>query len=262
MLINLSDFFRSFYYFKERIILLMSRDIRSRFGKSVLSYVISLSAPLVWITITVLSFQLLSRKLTVFTDVISFVIAGILPYLLFRYTITAVMRTKSFYTSVSMLPSVKRWHVNLALAMVELINAVIVYLVVSVINYSVFSQWEISRPTGILNGLMMAWLLGLSVGYLCDALSERFSLVAKVVPVVLRPMFLISAVFYTGNEIPYSVSDLLTWNPLLHITEIMREGMFDSYVSFHGNALYPGLFSLSLLLAGLLFRHLNSSNGC
>ncbi|HCS0758813.1 TPA: Vi polysaccharide ABC transporter inner membrane protein VexB, partial [Salmonella enterica subsp. enterica serovar Typhi] len=91
----------SYYFMKlitvcELIILLMSRDIKTRYNGNLLNYMMVLAVPLVWISITVISFQYLNRSVPISTDDISFVIAGILPYLLFRYTITATMRTHSF----------------------------------------------------------------------------------------------------------------------------------------------------------------------
>ncbi|OAE10246.1 sugar transporter [Pantoea sp. OXWO6B1] len=255
-----SERFRNFISCYELIILLMSRDLRARFNDNVLSYVMVLAVPLAWITITVISFQLLSRKVPIFTDDVSFVIAGILPYLLFRYTITATMRTRSFYMSLIVVLPVKRKFVMFALASVEFINAVIIYIIVSSINFLFFSHWEIHKPLLIFNGMFMAWLLGCSFGYFCDALSDRFPLVYKALPVVLRPMFLISAVFYTANELPYSVLNVLSWNPLLHANEIVREGMFDGYQSFCLEPLYPLAFCATLFLAGLAFRLILSTH--
>lgn len=255
-----ADYFRNLLAFCELIILLMSRDIRARFHDNILSYVMVLAVPLAWIAITVISFQLLSRTVPIFTDDISFVIAGILPYLLFRYTITATMRARSFYASLVVVATVKRRHVILSLAAVEFVNAVIIYLIVSFINFMLFSRWEAHKPLLIFDGMLRAWLLGFSFGYFCDALSNRFPLIYKVVPVVLRPMFLISAVFYTANELPYSLFSVLGWNPLLHVNEIVREGMFEGYHSFYVEPLYPLAFSASLFLAGIVFRLIDETD--
>lgn len=238
----------------ELIILLMSRDIKTRYNGNVLNYMMVLAVPLVWITITVISFQYLNRAVPIFTDDISFVISGILPYLLFRYTITATMRTRSFFTSLAVVSQVKKRYVIFALAAVEFVNAVIIYIIVSLINFLIFSRWEAHKPILIFEGMVIAWLLGLSFGYFCDALSERFSLVYKAVPVVLRPMFLISAVFYTANELPYSLLSIFSWNPLLHVNEIVREGMFEGYHSFYLEPFYPLVFSATLFLAGIIFH--------
>ncbi|POT57211.1 Vi polysaccharide ABC transporter inner membrane protein VexB [Citrobacter amalonaticus] len=251
-----ADYFRKLLAFCELIILLMSRDIRARFHDNILSYVMVLAVPLAWITITVVSFQLLSRTVPIFTDDISFVIAGILPYLLFRYTITATMRSRSFYASLAVVAPVKRGHVTFSLAAVEFVNAVVIYIIVSFINFMVFSRWEVCKPILIFDGMLRAWLLGFSFGYFCDALSGRFPLVYKIVPVILRPMFLISAVFYTANELPYSIFSVLGWNPLLHVNEIVREGMFEGYHSFYVEPLYPLAFSATLFLSGVIFRRL------
>ncbi|WP_407641193.1 Vi polysaccharide ABC transporter inner membrane protein VexB [Budvicia aquatica] len=248
------DVFRPLFTFCRLILLLMSRDIRARFNDNILSYVMVLAVPLAWITITVVSFQFLARTLPILTDDISFVVAGILPYLLFRYTITATLRTPSFYQSLAIISTVKRRHVLLALAAVEFVNAVMIYLIVSLTNFLLFAHWEMHTPLRMFEGMLMAWLLGLSFGYCADALAGRFPLVYKAVPVVLRPMFLISAVFYTANELPSSLARVLRWNPLLHANDIVREGMFDGYHSFYADLSYPLVFSTALFMAGMIFR--------
>lgn len=249
----------SYYFMKlitvcELIILLMSRDIKTRYNGNLLNYMMVLAVPLVWISITVISFQYLNRSVPISTDDISFVIAGILPYLLFRYTITATMRTHSFSTSLAVVSQVKKRHVIFSLAAIEFVNAVIIYIIISLINFLIFSRWEAQKPFLIFEGMVIAWLLGLSFGYFCDALSERFPLVYKAVPVMLRPMFLISAVFYTANELPYSLLSIFSWNPLLHANEIVREGMFEGYHSLYLEPFYPLAFSATLFLAGLIFH--------
>lgn len=238
----------------EIIILLMIRDIKAKYNDNILSYLMVLAVPLAWIVITVISFEFIARVVPIYTDDISFVIAGILPYLLFRYTITATMRTRLFYTSLIVVAPVKRAYVIFALANVEFVNAFVIYIIVSSINYLIFSRWEVFQPFLIFSGMFQAWLLGFSFGYFCDSISDRFSLIYKVVPVILRPMFLISAVFYTANELPYSMLSVLDWNPLLHVNEIVREGMFEGYHSFYLDIVYPLAFSSSLFLAGIAFR--------
>ncbi|HCC5341073.1 TPA: Vi polysaccharide ABC transporter inner membrane protein VexB, partial [Salmonella enterica subsp. enterica serovar Typhi str. CT18] len=71
----------SYYFMKlitvcELIILLMSRDIKTRYNGNLLNYMMVLAVPLVWISITVISFQYLNRSVPISTDDISFVIAG------------------------------------------------------------------------------------------------------------------------------------------------------------------------------------------
>ena len=63
----------TYYFMKlitvcELIILLMSRDIKTRYNGNLLNYMMVLAVPLVWITITVISFQYLNRTVPIFTD--------------------------------------------------------------------------------------------------------------------------------------------------------------------------------------------------
>jgi ABC-type polysaccharide/polyol phosphate export permease len=218
--------------FANIVVSLMLRDIKTKYSGDVLGYTWALLAPLAWIAVIVVSFMVLGRVIPIFTDPVSFVLSGVVPYFCFRSTITAIARTNSLYRTVSFLAPVKRFHAILALALVELLNSVLVLIGLLVFNYVVFDRAEADKPLLVFYGIMLAWLLGFSFGHMFDGLAEYSRLFPRAIPIILRPMFLLSGVFYTANEMPSSFQALIAWNPLLHAVETVRNGMFAGYDSF------------------------------
>lgn len=237
---------------------IMARDIKVRFGGGLFGYALVLATPVAWIALTILSFELIGRVVPVFTDPVSFVLAGILPYLLFRLTITATTRANSVYESLFVVPGVGKVHVLLALSLIELMNAVVVYFLVSLFNCLVFSHWEISSAPLLAYGILIAWVSGFAIGCFVDSLARVFPALPRMLPVILRPTYIISAVFFTANEMPEGVVKFLGWNPLLHVNEVVREGMFDGYRSFYVDYVYPfALSAVFLMLTLLINRYLD-----
>ncbi len=51
----------------------------------------------------------------------------------------------------------------------------------------------------------------------------------RIWSIAMRPMFLISGVFFTFESVPLPWRDLLWWNPLVHIVGLVRLGLYPGY---------------------------------
>jgi capsular polysaccharide transport system permease protein len=50
-----------------------------------------------------------------------------------------------------------------------------------------------------------------------------------VLPLILRPFFIISGIFFPLISVPPSFRSALTWNPVLHALELLRHAAFEGY---------------------------------
>lgn len=229
---------------------LMAREVKTRYGGYALGYLWSFAGPLAWISLIFFSFRFFGRIPPIHADVLSFIVSGVLPYVGFRYTISSVARTNSIYSSVSAVATVSRWQVFSALALTELFTTAAVFLMLLLAVYIGFDKFSIENPALTAICFFMAWAVGFSFGLFFDVLSAFSIHVLKLVPVLLRPMFVVSGVFYTAQELPGFVLDVLEWNPLFHCIEGVRSGMFFGYHSPIFNPLLPlGFISLFLTLS-------------
>jgi ABC-type polysaccharide/polyol phosphate export permease len=232
------------------VLALAERDIRSRLGENGLGFAMSFFAPLAWIGATYLAFSLFGRTSPVYTDTITFIISGLIPYAIFRYVVTAIGRTRSTARGLLIYPTVTEEHAVAAAALIEILNGLILFTIVFATNYLLFDRAELADPLAFFWGVALCWGLGASYAYAFSALARINGRLQQVGQVLLRPTFFLSAIFYTANELPARMLDILGWNPLLHAVEIARDGMLFHYQSRIASSSYVLLWIVALTLGG------------
>ena len=213
------------------ILALVARDFRGRFGQNSLSYAWTYLAPLAWIGATYLGFYIFSRTSPVYTDTITFIISGLIPYAAFRYTVTALGRVNNGIRGLLIFPTVRHEHGIVAVALLEFVNIFVVFAVVAVANLLLFGNGELDNIPQFVAGVALAWGLGASYGYLVSSLGRYRPNLWRFGVALLRPTFFLSGVFFTANELPEDWLKYFGWNPLLHAVEVARDGMLFHYHS-------------------------------
>ncbi|SHI07523.1 ABC transporter permease [Marivita hallyeonensis] len=95
-------------------------------------------------------------------------------------------------------------------------------------------------------------VLSLGTGMLNCLLIGLLPLWQRIWAIAMRPMFLISGVFFVFEAVPLPWRDLLGWNPLIHIVGLVRRGLYPGYDA--GYVSVPYVLALGLgaaLLAGI-----------
>jgi capsular polysaccharide transport system permease protein len=240
----------------EIVFALAQRDIRMRFGEDRFAYLAAFIAPLVWVAATYMAFWLFARDAPVYTDIVTFIISGLFPYATFRFTVTAIGRSRAIARDLLVYPTVQRWHAVTATAVVELVNSLVFVALVMAANYLIFGNGQMARPFEFLGGLLLCWGLGIGYGYLFVNLTLIHRTWWNVGQAILRPSFFISAVFFTANELPERLYAFLGWNPLLHAIETTREAMLVHYQSRVAAPEYVLVWIAALFIAGLVVSRL------
>jgi capsular polysaccharide transport system permease protein len=96
--------------------------------------------------------------------------------------------------------------------------------------------YAVANPLMLLQGLVLASLLGTSLGLVFAALSVENNLVDRVRGPLMRPLFWTSGIFFTLNSLPLVAREVMLWNPVLHCVEFVRSGFFESYEGDHMSA--------------------------
>jgi ABC-type polysaccharide/polyol phosphate export permease len=242
------------------ILALMVRDVRSRFSGDPIGYGWAFITPLMWIISIAVVFNLIGRHVPIYTDVVSFLIAGMLPYTVFRTTITSTMRALRVNKHMLYFAQIRKIDLLITSALMEVINAFSVYIALLLGNWLFFSNFELANPELALLGFSMAWGLGVSIGHLAAAFMEVSDVILRVIPVILRPMFWISGIFYVGNELPDYIMQVLQYNPMLQAIEIMRDGTFMNYSSRYADPLIPLAFIVGMNGLAILVKVYAANN--
>ncbi|WP_131783752.1 ABC transporter permease [Legionella gresilensis] len=233
---------------------LIIKDIKSRFSGDTLAYIWALINPLAWIGALIIFFSLVGKQVPIFTDIVSFLIPGMLSYILFRYTINSILRTRKTSQTILHIPSITPLIILAAAAFVELLNSIFVFLILFLFNFIIFDKVECNDPLIMIYGYLCAWGTGAAVGSLTAELAALYPMVEKFLPIMLRPVFWISGIFYTANELPEWASEIGAMNPLFQSIEIIRDGTFLSYHSRMAIYYQPILFILIVTGLTLFIR--------
>ena len=193
---------------------LARREIQSRFGQNALGYAWTYVAPLLWIGGTYFFFTYMGRKSPVYTDLITFIISGLIPFLAFRLVIGSMGRVNGSVRGLVIFPTVTRDHAAVAMALVELVNTFIVFAVVAAINLALFGNGELDNALKFAAGVTLAWGLGAAYGYLFSQLGLIDVTFQHVSGPLLRPAIFLSGIFFVANELPENVLAIFALNPI------------------------------------------------
>jgi ABC-type polysaccharide/polyol phosphate export permease len=98
--------------------------------------------------------------------------------------------------------------------------------------------------------VLQAWLLtawfGAAFAILLGAWSERSEIVEKLWHPAAYLLFPISGAAYLVSLLPKDAQDIVLWLPMVHGTEMVREGYFGSKIVAHYSIAY--LISVNMIL--------------
>ena len=233
---------------------LARREVQSRFGQNALGYAFTYVVPLLWIGGTYFVFTYVGRKSPVYTDLVTFIISGLIPFLAFRLVIGAMGRVNGSVRGLVIFPNVTRDHAAVAMALVELVNAFIVFAVVAILNMVLLGNCELDNALKFGTGVVLAWGLGAAYGYLFSTLGLIDVTFQHISGPLLRPTIFLSGIFFVANELPEDILKVFALNPILHAVEFARDGMLFHYQSRVADPFYVLLWIAGMFAAALMIR--------
>lgn len=99
--------------------------------------------------------------------------------------------------------------------------------------------------------LLMCWFAA-ALGFIVGAFSERSELFQRVWHTLTYLMFPLSGALFMVAWLPANFREVVLWIPMVHITELLRDGYFGDTVRTYYNVGYILTVNLVLLLVGLL----------
>ena len=214
------------------------------------SYVWAYATPLMWIAVILSAFYLLDRRIPVSGSPLAFVLSGIIPYMIFRLVVSSLIRARSAYARLIDMTDLDRRIVFVTVSLIEMTNLCVIFFLTVVLSWLLHIDVAFHDFLAVFNALGAAAILGLGFCMACMAIQPKNDAIMRAIPIILRPSFYLSAIFYIPEELPSWAANILAFNPLVHAIGILREGMFMSYETVAGSSLYVwGFGSLMLLFA-------------
>ena len=231
---------------------LVLRETKTRFGAHRLGYVWALLEPIIWIATFGAMYYFLGRLAPPGMGVVEFLVTGIVPFLLFRSLATRLTAAVDSNRGLLFYPRVRPLDVVAARAVLEFATHMVVFVLLMGGTALVNGRLTLDQPLEVLAGLALAGGLGASLGLSFCAASVYSNVAERLLgPVLMRPLFWMSGIFYSVEALPSAARNVLLYNPVLHVIDLIRGGVFPGYEARHVNAWYPLGWVLVLSFLGL-----------
>lgn len=232
---------------------LILRETRTRFGKYQLGYLWAFIEPCLFILTFFLVFKFANRRLPLGMDIISFISTGLLPFQAFRNIANKTAGSTTGSKALLTYPNVKRLDMIIARFSLEAVTFTAIFVVLLSVSAFFAPGRRVDDLLLVGAGLALALVFGGGFGVFLGGLSGLFPSVERVQNILMRPLFWISGVFFTANQLPPRAREYLIWNPMLHVVEMIRDGFFDSYSAHHLSIAYPVMWAI---ICGAIGLHL------
>lgn len=233
------------------------RELKSRFGRYNLGYLWALAEPIFIVIVMSLIRGLLTKSNMAGLPPILFFASGFLTFSLFRNIITASISAIESNMGLFNYQRVKPMDIVVARWLLETIITFFVMILILGSFYLSGMSFSWNSTLRVMGAFGCLFMLGGGIGLICCIVGPLWQDAKKIIPMLIRPFFFISGIFFAGNAVPRGMRDYVMWNPLLHLLELVRESMFVEYTSHEGNWGYLFGVSIVTFLIGLVVYRLS-----
>jgi capsular polysaccharide transport system permease protein len=240
---------------KSVVFALFIRELSSRFGRFKLGYVWAVAEPF----FTILAFCLIRMAMgSGSIEGLAFPIffaSGMLIYTVFSNIGQAMIGLVENNLSLMNYQRIKPMDPLIARTLLEIIiSAASIALILGGFYWAGYAfTWNSTLGFIAVFSLISAFSFG--IGCIFAVVSLLFQEFKKIAPIILRPLFFISGIFFSTNSIPEYLLPYLLWNPILHAVELGRNVMFVEYNCAHASWSYLSFSTLASLALGLALFH-------
>ncbi|WNC71313.1 ABC transporter permease [Thalassotalea psychrophila] len=204
------------------------REIRSQFNdKFGISWAIV--NPLIFIFVLSYGRSMLMGDTTHAMPTFMFMLFGMLFVQLFLGTLgaasTAIKKNKPLFAFRQVQPI----SAVIALVLFELLVNIVIIIVLFALIYFMKFEAQLNNPLLIGGYLLQLWLISVSLGLIFAIAASFISEIQKIQSLLQRPMFFLSGIFFSLQDIPKEYWGYLDWNPVLHAVELSRDAAYPTF---------------------------------
>lgn len=246
--------FHDIYDRNQRIIrAIILQDMRTRFGRSYFSYIISILWPLSHLTIILVAYSFMNKIAPVGGDPVVFAATGVLPYIMCLYPARQIAASVIQNKQMLHLTIIRPLHLLLARTILEPITASIVCIIFFAILYVFdFDIMPVSPSTAAM-ALFATVYFGIGYGFfglIIIALLGPYAMVAIVLSMV--GLYIASGVYLPPFLMSETMLQYQYYNPLFNCSAWMRSAYYLSYDDININKSLIFAAGTVLLMLGLL----------
>ena len=231
---------------------LIVREMSTRYGRKPGGYIWALLEPLGMILLLAFAWSLLAKSPSLGTSFVLFKGTGMLILLMFKNLGNVIGQAITYSRPLLFFPRVT-W-LDALLARFAL-NTLVSLCSMTVILTGIMVYEDIRSVldwNSIGLAVLLTALMGLGIGCLNCYLFTRFPVWQNIWAILTRPLFLISGIIVVYEDMPQLAQQILWFNPLLHLTGIMRDGFYPIYTPQYISLVYIGMWITIPMVIGLL----------
>ncbi len=232
---------------------LVLREMATRYGRSPGGYIWAVFEPLGVIILLAVIFSLVLRNPSLGNNFVLFYATGYMVYNIYGAISMLTSRALLFSRPLLKYPSVTWVDAILARAILcVLTNIMVAYILLT----GILIYYDLPMRVDIIPAVQamgLSALVGLGVGSVNCVISGVLPAWDQVWKIISRPLFLASGVLYIYEDLPKVAQDILWFNPIVHLTGLMRSGFYDTYSPNYISLTYVALVGMILLAIGMLF---------
>lgn len=241
------------------ILALMMREMSTRYGRSAGGYIWAILEPVGMIAILSVVFGLAMRTPAIGSSFPLFFATGFLTFQFYTelssFSSSAINMNKPLLTYPRVTP-IDAILGRFFLQFFTLSTSAIIIFSGIIFFEEIHTIYDF---TAIVKAVLYASLLGLGVGATNTVLFTFVPTYQNVWKIINRPMFLISGVFFTYEDMPRAVQEILWFNPVMHVIGLMRRGFYPSYHATYVSEFYVGGMAILFLTIGFFLVYSNKT---
>jgi capsular polysaccharide transport system permease protein len=234
------------------IIALILREMSSTYGRKPGGYVWAVLEPLATISIMALAFGVFLHSPSLGTNFFLFYATGVLTLNFFRDISGKISLAIAYNRPLLTYPRVALLDSLIARGILSFMTQFMVSVIVLTGIYAMMDVNEHINFGPVLAGLGLGALLGAGMGTLNAFVMIRFPVWTNLWAIVSRPLAFVSGLFYIYEDLPPIAQSVLWFNPLIHVTGLVRQGVYATYHPGYISVPYVLAFGIVPLVFGLL----------
>lgn len=232
------------------------REMATRYGRTPGGYLWAVLQPLGMIIVLAYAFSLLQKSPSLGTSFLLFKATGVLILRQFIVLSGVTGHALTFSRSLLLYPRVTWLDAVLArFALNLLVQIGVTGLILGCVVLHDGNAPLIDWPS-LLLALALTAAMGLSLGVLNSYLFHRFELWQQAWSILMAPLFIISGVILLYEDMPQAAQGVLWFNPVLHLTGLMRAAFYPVYKPEYISLVYVGLWCLIPLVTGMMLMRI------
>jgi capsular polysaccharide transport system permease protein len=162
--------------------------------------------------------------------VLLFLITGIVIYTLFNAIAIRSMNSMDANESLFFYRQVQPIDTVYSRTIVEVVIYSVVFIILVIIAYLIRESFIMSDFALLIVSFILISIFSMGIGIFLMIATFRYEWVKSVVQFLLRPLWFISGVFFSLNDIPQNIRPYLSWNPILQSIELARHSFSETYL--------------------------------